>query len=85
MANAAFYGVFVRDGCLVVAQRNPETGEYNSLGSVGYPLPKGLAFLQWRDDRPFLYHKECGAVPATPEQLAAIRKFSADVKAALGL
>jgi hypothetical protein len=86
MVNAAYYGVFVREGCLVVAQRNPDTGAYTSIGSSGYPLEGvGVAFLQWQGDQPFLYHKDCGAVPATPEQLATLRKFSADVKAALGL
>jgi len=86
MVNAAFYGVFVREGCLVVVQRNPDTGVYTSMGSPGYPLENvGMAFLQWDGDRPFLFHKDCGAVPATPEQVATLRKFSADVGAALGL
>jgi hypothetical protein len=86
MVNAAYYGVFVRDGCMVVAQRNPDTGAYTSLGSSGYPLEGvGVAYLQWQGDQPFLYHKDCGAVPASPEQLATLRKFSADVKAALSL
>jgi hypothetical protein len=86
MVNAAYYGVFVREGCMVVAQRNPNTGAYTSMGSSGYPLEGvGVAYLQWDGDRPFLYHKDCGAVPATEEQVETLRKFSADVKAALGL
>ncbi len=86
MVNAACYGVFVREGCVVVAQRDPDTGVYTSLGSSGYPLEGvGLAFLQWDGDRVFLYHKDCGAVQATEEQVETLRKFSADVTAALGL
>ena len=84
--NAAFYGVFVRDGCMVIAQRDPDTGGYTSLGSSGYPLKDvGVAYLQVQDGQAFLYHKDCGAVPATEEQVETLRKFSADVKAALGL
>ena len=86
MVNAACYGVFVREGCMVVAQRNPDTGEYTSMGSSGYPLEGvGVAYLQWQGDQAFLYHQACGAVPATPEQLETLRRFSADVGAALGL
>jgi len=86
MVNAAYYGVFVRDGCMVVAHRNPDTGVYTSLDGAGYPLEGvGVAHLQWDGDRPMLYHQVCGAVPATPEQLETLRKFSADVQAALGL
>jgi hypothetical protein len=70
----------------VVVKRNPDTGAYVSMGSSGYPLEGvGVAYLQWDGDRPFLYHKNCGAVPATPEQVETLRKFSADVKAALRL
>ena len=86
MANAAYYGVFVREGCMVVAKRDPGTGVYTSLGSSGYPLEGvGVAYLQWDGDQPFLFHKDCGMVPATPEQVETLRKFSADVTAALGL
>ena len=86
MVNAAYYGVFVRDGCMVVAQRNPDTGVYTSMGNSGYPLPGvGVAHLQWQGDQPFLCRKDFDPVPATAEQLETLRKFSADVKAALGL
>jgi hypothetical protein len=86
MVNAAYYGVFVREGCLVVVKRDPGTGNYTSMGNSGYPLEGvGVAYLQWDGDTPFLFHKDCGAVPATPEQVEILRKFSADVGAALGL
>ncbi len=86
MVNAAHYGVFVRSGCMVVAQRDPDTGEYTSLGSAGYSLEGvGVAFLQWKDDIPYLYRKDFEPVPATPEQMETLRQFSADVKNALGL
>jgi hypothetical protein len=86
MVNAAYYGVFVRNGCMVVAQRNPDTGEYTSMGSAGYSVEGiGVAFLQWKDDTPYLYRKDFDPVPATPEQLETLRQFSSDVKNALGL
>ena len=86
MVNAACYGVFVRSGCMVVAQRNPDTGEYISLGSAGYSLEgMGVAFLQWKDEKPYLFRKDFDPVPATPEQLETLRNFSKDVKGALGV
>ena len=86
MVNAACYGVFVRSGCMVVAQRNPGSGEYVSLGSAGCSLEgMGIAFLQWKDEKPYLVRKDFDPVPATPEQLETLRKFSKDVQNALGL
>ena len=86
MVNAAYYGVFVRKGCMVIAQRDPGSGEYTSMGSAAYSLEGiGMSFLQWKDDKPYLYRKDYDPVPATPEQLEILRKFSADVKSALGL
>jgi hypothetical protein len=86
MVNAAYYGVFVRNGCMVVAQRNPDTGQYTSLGSAGYSVEGvGVAFLQWKDEKPYLFRKDFDPLPATPEQLEILRQFSADVKAAIGV
>jgi len=86
MVNAAYYGVFVRNGCMVIAQRNADTGEYTSLGSAGYPLEGvGVAFLEWKDDQPYLTRKDHDPVLATPEQLKTLRKFAQDVRMALGM
>ncbi len=86
MVNAAYYGVFVRSGCMVIAQRNPDTGEYTSIGSAAYSLDGiGMAFLQWKGEQPYLYRKDYDPVPATPEHLEKLRQFSADVRSALGL
>jgi hypothetical protein len=85
MVNAACYGVFVREGCMAVVQRNAGTGAYISIGSTGYSLESGVAFLVWQDGEPYLTRKGNDPVPATPEQVAIIRKFAADVESALGL
>jgi hypothetical protein len=86
MVNAAFYGVFFRDGCMVIAQREPNSGMYYSIGSAGYNVDGvGVSFLVWDGDTPYLVRKDCDRVPATKEHLAILSKFSADIKAALGL
>ena len=53
-----------------------------SQGSTGMLTPQGLAFLIWRDGQPLLASKGV-EMPATPEQVEAIRKFSEDLKTAL--
>ena len=86
MVDSTCYGVFVRDGCMVVAQREPVSGAFTSVGSVASNVPGvGMAYLQWQDNQPFLYRKEFGLTPASEEQLAAIRQFSIDVRHALRL
>ena len=44
----------------------------------------GLAYLVWRGERPLLVAKE-SELPAEAEQVERIRKFSGDLKSALGL
>jgi hypothetical protein len=43
---------------------------------------QGLAYLVWRDGRPYLAAKS-GETPATLEQVETIRKFSEDLNTAL--
>jgi hypothetical protein len=53
-----------------------------SPGSTGYMTGKGLAYLFWRDGRPWLVSKGC-EVAAEPEQVQEIEKFSEDLKKTL--
>jgi hypothetical protein len=55
-----------------------------SLGSSGVMTEQGLAYLVWRDGAPWLC-SHGNEVAAGAEQVDAIRKFSEDLKMALGL
>jgi tyrosyl-tRNA synthetase len=72
--------VFVREVCVAMAGRG--AGGTLSPGSTGMMTENGLAYLVWREGRPWLAAKG-SEVAATPEQVEAIRKFSEDLKAAL--
>ena len=55
----------------------------DSVGSSGFMTENGLAYLYWREGRPWLVSKghEC---PAAPDQVEEIQKFSEDLKKAIG-
>ena len=75
MVQGPAVSIYVREDCIGVVGSGTQ-------GSTGMLTPQGLAYLVWRDGQPLLASK--GAeVPATPEQVEAIRKFSEDLKAAL--
>ena len=82
MAEAKFYFLFVRDGCLAMVPREGEG--FAAIGSTGLMTDDGLLYLVWRDDKPYLTYKEFETA-ATPEQLEKVQRFSADLKAALGV
>jgi len=82
MAEAQAYSMFVRGDCLALACRGPQG--FASLGSSGMMTAQGLAFLVWREGQPLLVAKESEA-PAKPDQVEKIRRFSADLKSALGM
>jgi hypothetical protein len=66
--------LYVRGNCLAAVGQ--------SQGSTGLLTESGLAYLVWKGDAAFLASK--GAeLPATPEQVAEIRRFTADLKDAL--
>ena len=56
-----------------------------SLGSTGMMTDNGLAYLVWREGQPILAAHGGIEMPATPEQVEEIQRFSADLKQALGL
>ncbi|HTP36546.1 MAG TPA: hypothetical protein VMJ75_30430 [Candidatus Acidoferrales bacterium] len=76
MVQGPVVSIYVRENCIAVVGGGTQ-------GSTGMLTPQGLAYLIWRDGRPLLASKSI-ETPATPEQVEAVRKFSEDLKAALG-
>lgn len=74
------YSMFARDNLLALVERTA-TG-YGSIGSTGIFTERGLAYLIWRDGQAFLAGKGFEQ-PATDEQVAAVLRFSEDLKAAM--
>ena len=74
--------MFVRGNCMALAASAEE--RFISLGSTGVMTENGLAYLVWRDGEPWL-SAHGSQVAADAEQVEAIRGFSEDLKAALGL
>jgi hypothetical protein len=72
--------VFARDNLIALVERT--AGGYGSIGGTGILTERGLAYLVWRDGQAFLAGKGFEQ-PATEEQVAAVRGFSEDLKAAL--
>ncbi len=72
--------MFARDNLVALVARTPEG--YGSVGSTGMWTGRGIAYLVWRDGRAFLAGKDFEQ-PATEEEVAAVRRFSEDLKAAL--
>ena len=80
VATATGYFLFTRDNCAAFAHERSE-GLY--LGSSGIMTEGGLAFLVWRDGQAYLAIHGGSQIPAAPEQVEAIQRFSGDLKAAL--
>jgi hypothetical protein len=72
--------LFARDNLVALVERTPEG--YGSIGSTGIWTGRGIAYLVWRDGQAFLTGKGFEQ-PATDQEVAAVRKFSDDLKAAL--
>src|SRR5579872_6485001 len=75
IAEAKDYLLFGRGGCVAMVHGS-------SIGSSGYMTDKGLAYLFWRDGKPWLVSKG-SEMAAQPEQVAEIQRFSEDLKSAL--
>ena len=71
--------LFARDNLVALVERTPEG--FGSIGGTGVWTERGLAYLVWRGARAFLAGKGFEE-PATEEQVAAVRSFSEDLKAA---
>ncbi len=74
------YAMFTRGDCAAVGY---ERAAGVSLGSSGLMTEAGFACLVWREQRPFLVAHGGAEQLASAAQVEAIRRFSADLKAAL--
>jgi hypothetical protein len=74
------YTMFTRGTCAAVAHKR-EDGF--SVGSSGMMIEAGFAYLVWRGEQPYLAAHGCYETAASEEQVAAIRRFAEDLKAAL--
>jgi hypothetical protein len=74
--------LFARDTCIALVERR-EAG-IGSIGSTGVMTETGLAYLVWRGGQAKLVGKG-GEQAAADAQVEAIRRFSEDLKAALGV
>ena len=77
----AHHYVFERDGFISLVERT----QSNSTGSIGAPgllTEKGFAALVWRTGQPWFVAMGFEE-PARDEQVAAIRRFTADLEFAL--
>ena len=73
--------IYMRDDCVAAVSGNGSSQGSNQ-GSPGMMTERGLAYLVWRDGQPYLAAKGV-EIPAAPEQVEAIRRFSEDLKTAL--
>ncbi len=82
MAEATAYSLFARGACLALVHRSAEG--FDSVGASAIMTDNGPAYLVWREGAPRLAAKG-GEMPAAPEQVETVRRFSQDLKAALQL
>ena len=82
MAEGLAVSIYVRGDCIAAVGGPHDGGAGTNQGSTGMMTEQGLAYLVWRDGRPYLAAKG-GETPATPEQVETIRRFSEDLKTAL--
>jgi hypothetical protein len=80
VSETAEYCIFARENCVAIAHLR-EAGL--TVGSSGLMTEAGLSYLLWRDGQPLLASHGGMETPAAPEQVAAVRQFSADLKQAL--
>jgi hypothetical protein len=80
LSETAAHYLFARDNLVALVERTPEG--CGSIGGTGILTERGLAYLVWREGDAWLagkgFEERAGA-----GQVAAVRTFSADLKAAL--
>ena len=74
------YTMFTRGNCAAIGHEQPAG---LSLGSSGLMTEGGFAYLVWRENRAWLVSHGGSEMPASEEQVEAIRRFSGDLKTAL--
>jgi hypothetical protein len=78
VVETAGHYLFTRDNCIALVER-----EVGTIGSTGMMTEQGISYLIWRDGQAFLKSKSA-EIPADSGQIAAVRRFSQDLAAALG-
>ena len=73
--------MLVRDTCVSLVQCAED--RFTSVGSTGMMTEQGLAYLVWQDGAAML-SVHGSQIPADPAQVAAIQKFSQDLKEIIG-
>ena len=79
-AESPEYSMFTRGACVALASA---AAAGSGIGGSGMMTDTGLAFLVWRDGVPYLAARG-GETPASDAQVEEIRRFSLDLKCALG-
>ena len=72
--------VFTRDGFVSLVERRGQ--DFGDIGGAGILIERGFAPLIWRGEDAYFVFKG-SEQRATAEQIAQIRKFSGDLRAAL--
>jgi hypothetical protein len=80
LTGIATHFVFERDGFAALVERQDEA--FGQIGGAGLLCEKGLAVLVWRGNEPYFVAKGFEQL-AVPEQVDALRRFSADLEQAL--
>lgn len=74
--------IFTRHGFVALVERRGDA--FGGIGSAGLLMEQGLAPLVWRGARAFFVARGFEQ-EATAEEVENLKRFSADLKAALGL
>jgi hypothetical protein len=82
VADVKDYSLLVRGECVALVYRNAEGSV--SIGASGLMTANGVAYLVWQDGQALLAAKGHPPAAAEPGQVETVRKFSADLKQALG-
>jgi hypothetical protein len=82
MVQGPAVSIYARENCIAAVGGSESGGASGNQGSTGMMTEQGLAYLVWREGRPYLAAKG-SETPATPEQVEAIRRFSQDLNDAL--
>jgi hypothetical protein len=80
LSEARGFSLLARESCFALV--NLAEGRVPGIGSPGMMTENGLAYLVWRQGEPRLVAKGSD-MPATAAEVAAIRRFSEDLKTAL--
>ncbi|MFN3323810.1 MAG: hypothetical protein ACK5AZ_09970 [Bryobacteraceae bacterium] len=74
--------VFERDGFIALVERRQDG--FGSIGSSGVLTEAGFAVLVWKQEEPYFVTRGYEQ-PANSHQVEGLRRFSADLKAALSV